>query len=60
MTDEAIATAQADVAGLGAVSDEFNTAVAPAVAQALQFTAEELNTFLGTNFAAVAADIVRR
>ena len=57
MTDEAIATAEADVAGLGAVSDEFNTQVAPAVAQALGQTPEELNIFLGTNFPSVAAGV---
>lgn len=57
MTDEAIATAQADVAGLGAVSEEFNTQVAPAVAQALQMTGDELNAFLGTQFPAVAAGV---
>lgn len=57
MTDEAIATAEADVAALGAVSEEFNTQVAPAVAEALQMTGEELNAFLGTNFPAVAAGV---
>jgi len=57
MTDEAIATAQADVAGLGAVSEEFNTQVAPAVAEALQMSGDELNTFLGTSFPAVAAGV---
>lgn len=57
MTDEAIAAAEADVAGLGAVADEFNTQVAPAVAQALQMSPEELNTFLGTNYPAVAAGV---
>jgi hypothetical protein len=57
MTDEAIAAAKADVAGLGAVSEEFNTQVAPAVAEALQMTPDELNTFLGTNFPAVAAGV---
>ena len=55
MTDEAIATAQADVEGLAAVSEEFNTQVAPAVAEALQMSPEELNAFMGTNFPAVAA-----
>ena len=57
MTQEAIATAQADVAGLGAVSEEFGAQVAPAVAQALQLSPEDLNVFLGTNFPAVAAGI---
>ncbi len=57
MTDESIATAEADVAGLGAVAEEFQTAVAPAIAQQLQMSPEELNTFLGTNFPAVAAGV---
>jgi len=57
MTDEAIATAQADVAGLDAVSDEFNTLVAPAIAGALQMSPEALNTFMGTSFPAVAAGV---
>ncbi len=57
MDDDAIATAAADVAGLGAVSEEFSTQVAPAVAEALQMTPDELNTFLGTNFPAVAAGV---
>lgn len=57
MTDEAIATAQADVAGLGAVSDEFTNELGPAIAQALQMTPDELNAFMGTNFPAVAAGV---
>lgn len=57
MTDESIATAQADVAGLGAVAEEFQTQVAPAVAEAMQMSPEDLNTFLGTNFPAVAAGV---
>ena len=57
MTDEAIATAQADVEGLGAVSDEFQNDVAPAVANALQMSPDELNVFLGTEFPSVAAGV---
>jgi len=57
MTDEAIATAEADVALLGAVSEEFNTQIGPAIAEALQMTPDELNAFLGTNFPAVAAGV---
>ena len=57
MTDEAIATAQADVGGLGAVSDEFQNDVAPAVANALQMSPDELNVFLGTEFPSVAAGV---
>lgn len=57
MTDEAIETAKADVAGLGAVSEEFQTELGPAIAQALQMSPDELNAFLGTNFPAVAAGV---
>ncbi|MDJ0496670.1 MAG: hypothetical protein QNJ89_02495 [Acidimicrobiia bacterium] len=57
MTEEAIAAAEADVAGLGAVADEFTNDVAPAVAQSLQMSPEELGAFLGTNYPAVAAGV---
>lgn len=57
MEDDAIAAAKADVAGLEAVSEEFAAEIAPAVAQALRMTANDLNTFLGTNFPAVAAGV---
>ncbi len=57
MSDDAIAAAQADVAGLAAVSEEFASQVAPAVAQTLQMTPEDLATYLGTSFPAVAAGV---
>ncbi|MCP4966833.1 MAG: hypothetical protein GY926_16590 [bacterium] len=57
MTEEAIAAAEADVAGLGAVSEEFNTMLAPALAAQLQMSPEDLNAFMGTNFPAVAAGV---
>jgi Sec-independent protein translocase protein TatA len=57
MSDEAIATAKTDVAGLGAVGDEFTNQISPAVAQALQMSPEDLNAFLATNFPAVAAGV---
>lgn len=57
MTEEVISTAQADVAALGAVADEFNNDVAPAVAGALEMSSDELNEFLGTNFPAVAEGV---
>lgn len=57
MTVDALMTARADVATLGEVSDEFSTQIAPAVAQALQMTPDELNAFLGTNFPAAAAGL---
>ena len=57
MTEEAIATAEQDVAALGAVAEEFQTDVAPAVAGALQLSPADLDAFLGTNFPAVAAGV---
>lgn len=57
MSDTAIGAATADVAALGAVSDEFTNQVAPAMAQALQMSPDDLNAFLGTNFPAVAAGV---
>ena len=54
LEEEALATAQADVAGLGAVDAEFSTAVVPAMAQALGMTPEELLGFMQENFPAVA------
>jgi hypothetical protein len=57
MTDEAISAAAGDVAGLGDVAEEFETDLAPAVASALGMSPDELDTFLGTNFPAVAAGV---
>ena len=57
MTTQSIDAAKADVAALGAVSDEFSNKVAPALAGALQMSPADLNAFLGTNFPAVAAGV---
>ncbi|MBT8196861.1 MAG: hypothetical protein KJO84_00005, partial [Acidimicrobiia bacterium] len=54
LTDEALATAEADVAGLGAVATEFETAVVPGMAQALQMTPEEFGGMMQSQFPAVA------
>ncbi|NNF68670.1 MAG: hypothetical protein HKN01_02775, partial [Acidimicrobiia bacterium] len=54
LTDEALATAEADVAGLGAVATEFETAVVPGMAQALQMTPEEFGGMMQQQFPAVA------
>jgi hypothetical protein len=57
MSDQAISAAQTDVAALGAVSDEFANQVAPALAEALQLSPEDLQAFLGSNYPAVAAGV---
>ena len=57
LEEEAIATARADVQGLGAVYDEFTTQVLPGMAQALGISPDELNANMGTNFPAVAAGV---
>jgi hypothetical protein len=55
LQDDAIATYRSDIAGLGAVAEEFQTAVLPGLAQALQQTPEDLGTMLNAQFPAVAA-----
>lgn len=57
MEDASLATAEADVAALGAVSQEFGTTVMPALAGALQMDADGLNQFMGAQFPAVAAGV---
>jgi hypothetical protein len=54
MTDEAIAQAQTDVAALGAVGEEFTTAVVPTLSQQLGMDAAGFNQFMGDQFPAVA------
>lgn len=51
--DESIDQYRADIAGLGAVSDEFQTAVLPGLAQALGMTPEALGGLIATQFPAV-------
>ena len=54
LTDEALATAEADVAGLGAVGEEFQNAVVPGMAQALGMSPEEFGGFMQQSFPDVA------
>jgi hypothetical protein len=54
LQDETIATYRADIAGLGAVANEFQTAVLPGLAQALGQTEEDLRALLDSQFPAVA------
>lgn len=57
MSDEAIATAQADVAGLQAVSDELSTTAIPTLAGAMGIAPEELGQMMATQYPDVAAGI---
>ncbi|MDH3606143.1 MAG: hypothetical protein OER12_04020 [Acidimicrobiia bacterium] len=54
LAEESIATAQADLAMLDGVSDEFGTQIVPALSQQLGMTAEEFMGFTSTNFPDVA------
>lgn len=54
LTDESLAVAQADVDGLEAVAVEFQTVVAPAMAQALGLSPEEFVGLVQTQYPAVA------
>jgi hypothetical protein len=53
MTAQAIETARTDVATLGAAGEEFQTTVAPAMAEQLGMTPEEFQAFVGEQFPAV-------
>lgn len=55
MTQQSIDTARADVAGLGAVQEEFTTKLAPALSEQLQMTPEEFDGFVAEQFPDVAA-----
>lgn len=57
LAEEAIATAQADLAVLGAVGGEFETGIVPAMSEQLGMTAEEFMGFVGSNFGDVAAGV---
>lgn len=46
-----------DLAAMDAVSEEFSTKVAPAMAQALGMTAQGFSEFMGTRFPAVATGV---
>jgi hypothetical protein len=53
LTAQAIETARADVATLGAAGEEFQTAVAPAMAEQFGMTPEEFQAFVGEQFPGV-------
>jgi hypothetical protein len=55
LTQESIDTARADVAGLGGVADEFQGAMAPAMAEQMGMTPEEFSGMVTEQFPAVAA-----
>lgn len=57
LQDEALQTARQDVAGLEAVGVEFETAVAPGMAEALGLTPGEFNQFVQNDFPAVATGV---
>lgn len=54
LADESIAQARADLDGLAAAGQEFQTAVAPGMAEALGMTPEEFGAFVQTEYPAVA------
>jgi hypothetical protein len=54
LADESLAQARSDVAGLDAVGQEFQTAVAPGMADALSVTPEEFASMVQSNYPAVA------
>ena len=57
LAEESIATAQADLAMLGGVAAEFETAIVPALSEQLGKSADEFMTFTATNFPAVATGV---
>lgn len=50
MTQQSLATARADVAGLGAAGNEFQTKLGPALAEQLKLTPAQLTTMMAGNF----------
>lgn len=54
LSDESLATARTDIEGLEAAGAEFQTTVAPAMAQALGVTPEEFAALVQNNYPAVA------
>ncbi len=57
MTDEAVAQARTDIAGLTAVSDEFASAVVPTMSAALGMDVPTFSGFVRQQFPAVAAGV---
>jgi len=54
LTAQAIETARADVAGLGAAGEEFQTSVVPAMAEQFGMTPEEFTAYVEQGFPGVA------
>ena len=54
MSDEAIAATNTDIAALSAVSTEFGTKVVPTLSAQLGMEPEAFNTYLATEYSAVA------
>ena len=54
LAEESIAAARADLAMLGGVGTEFETAIVPALSEQLGMSGEEFMAFTATNFPAVA------
>ncbi len=54
LSDESLATARADIGGLQAAGEEFQTTVAPAMAGAMGISVEEFGAMVQTNYPAVA------
>jgi len=57
LTDESLATARADIAGLDAAATEFQTAITPGMAQALGMTEDEFSAFVQAEYPAVATGV---
>ncbi len=57
MTQQSIATARQDVAGLSAVGQEFQTKVAPGMAQQLKLTPDQFSGMVSQQFPAVDAGL---
>ena len=55
LTDESLDTARADIAGLEAVGEEFQTAVVPGLAQAFGMTPEEFGATMAAQYPDIAA-----
>ncbi len=57
MSEEAVAQARSDVAALGAVAEEFETAVVPTLAATLQMEPATFIAFIGEQYTAVATGV---
>lgn len=57
LQDEALAQTGGDIAALGAVGDEMQTAVIPGISQALGMSPDDFGAFMGSEFPAVATGV---